>query len=474
MRFPSPKQVVKNVNNKEARDSVNYLIQQQQVIQQYKDIEDFILRDEEYTTNTNTPPGTLNGCEHHLLNVRNILIRELRARNFFIGISVLEEVLFQNFKRANNNNPIISTLESIRDAGVLRAGFVVYPLHSLGVIYGGILKSYAQASIEFHVPDIDIIVTPQTNSFRNSLEFIQRASAVLGIKKNIPIDLIEHWHRSRSTKWIEKNPLLIARIHSYPGDYYENQFFISNKLKLSTTLLLMLNSFQDFHFSNDGYLLSSSRSNNWETLDIKHYFLFYPRAHSNSLTGDCIPMNLSRPILAELSEVQAELDPQFWKRRSKVANKITKTVLNIESGYYRYVIGKSKARNKATVYRKVFKSLEFLRRSYRKKDDPGEAVVNLAVAFEILLTDSYSRGVTAKIINRVKTLLRGVSGVRKFTVSVEKLFEFRGQYVHTGFIEKANIKDAQVAYIMVLMNFCLLLNSIPVRGGETVARMIDN
>ena len=48
--------------------------------------------------------------------------------------------------------------------------------------------------------------------------------------------------------------------------------------------------------------------NNWETLDIKHYFLFYPRANSNLLTGDCIPMNLSRPTLAELSEVQAELD----------------------------------------------------------------------------------------------------------------------------------------------------------------------
>ena len=474
MRFPSPKQVVRNVITREARNSVNYLMQQQHVLQQYKDIEDFILRDEEYTTNTNTPSGTLKGCEYHLLQIRNTLIRELRARNLFIGISVLEEVLFQNFKQPNNNSPIITTLESIRDAGVLRAGFVLYPLHSLGVIYGGILKSYAHASIEFHVPDIDIIVTPQTNSFSNSIEFIKRASAVLGINKNIPIDLIERWHRSRPTKWIEKNPLLLARVHSYPGDYYENQFFISNKLKLSTTLLLMLNSFQDFHSAKEGFLLSSSRTNNWETLDIKHYFLFYPRPNSNLLTGDCIPMNLSRPTLAELSEVQAELDPKFWARRSRVANKITRTVLTIESGYYQYVIGKSKSRNKETVYRKIFKSLEFLRRSYRKKDDSGEAIVNLAVAFEILLTDSFSRGVTAKIINRVKKLLKGVKGVRKFTVSVENLFGYRGQYVHTGFVEKVDINDARVAYIMVLMNFSSLLNNIPVRGSDPVARMIDN
>ena len=473
MRFPAPKQVVRNLTGRKFRESFNYLLSQQQILSQYKDIEDFILRDEEYTTTTNTPAKTLKGCEYHLLQIRNYLIRELRARNFFIGISVLEEVLFQNFK-IQNNNPIISTLESIRDAGVLRAGFVLYPLHSLGVIYGGILKSYAHASMTFHIPNIDIIVTPQTNSLSSSLEFIKKSTKILGINKTIPVDLIEHWHRSRTTKWIEKNPLLIARIHSYPGDYYENQFFITNKLKFATTLLLMLNSFQNFVSPREGYLFSSSRTNNWETLDIKHYFVFYPKANSNQLVGDCVPMNLSRPTLAELSEVQAELDPKFWGKRHVIANRITQTLLRIESGYNQYIIGGSTSRNAIAVYRKIYKSIEFMRRSYRNKDDAGEAVVNLAVAFEILLTDSYSRGITARINARAKKLLKGVPGVRKFSESVQKLFEYRGQYVHTGFIEKVNIREAQVAYIMVLMNFCSLLNSIPLRGFDPVSRMIDN
>lgn len=474
MRFPAPKQVVRNLTGRKFRESFNYLLSQQQVLGQYKDIEDFILRDEEYTTTTNTPTQTLRGCEYHFLQIRNFLIRELRSRNFFIGISVLEEVLFQHFKIQNNNNPILSTLESIRDAGVLKAGFVLYPLHSLGVIYGGILKSYAHASMTFHVPNIDIIVTPQTNSLSSSLEFIRKSTTLLGINKTIPVDSIEHWHRSRPTKWIERNPLLIARIHSYPGDYYENQFFITNKLKLATTLLLMLNSFQNFVSPREGYLLSSSRTNNWETLDIKHYFVFYPKANSNRLIGDCVPMNLSRPTLAELSEVQAELDPKFWGRRHAISNRITQTLLNIEAGYNQYIIGGSTARNAITVYRKIHKSLEFMRRSYRNQDDSGEAVVNLAVAFEILLTDSYSRGITAKINARAKKLLKGVPGVRSYSASVQKLFEYRGQYVHTGFIEKVNIREAQVAYIMILMNFCSLLNSIPVRGADPVSRMIDN
>jgi hypothetical protein len=190
----------------------------------------------------------------------------------------------------------------------------------------------------------------------------------------------------------------------------------------------MFNSFQNFVSQKEGYLLSSSRANNWETLDIKHYFVFYPKANSNLLAGDCVPMNLSRPTLAELSEVQAELDPKFWGRRHVIAQKITRTLLNVESGYNRYVIGGSKSKNRVAVYRKIYKSLEFLRRSYRKKDDPGEAVVNLAVAFEILLTDGYSRGVTTKINERVKKLLKGVRGVKKFRASVQKLFEYRGHY----------------------------------------------
>jgi hypothetical protein len=164
MRFPAPKQVIKNLTGKKYRESYNYLLKHQQVLNQYKNIEDFILRDEEYTTKTETPAKILKGCEYHLLQIRNFLIRELRSRNFFLGISVLEEVLFQNFKLPNNHNPVISTLESIRDAGVLRAGFILYPLHSLGVIYGGLLHSYTKASMTFHVPDMDVIVTPRVLS----------------------------------------------------------------------------------------------------------------------------------------------------------------------------------------------------------------------------------------------------------------------------------------------------------------------
>ncbi len=398
---------------------------------------------------------------------------ELRSKNFFIGVSVLDEVLFQNFSKSTNKNPIIATLETIRDSGVLHPGVVVYPLHSLGIIGGGILQSYTQASVNFFIPKINIIVSPQTNSFKKSIDLINSAANQLGIKRKLPLDLIEHWHRSRLLKWIENNPLLVARIHSFPGSYYENQHFIINRLKTATTSLLMLNSFQKFTSTREGFLFSSSRTNNWETLDIRHYLLLYPKPYTRSLTGDCTPMNLNKATLAELSEVPAELDPKFWGRRTKISNEIIQMLLNIESGYYKYNYSRYRTGNHARIYRKMFKSIEFFRRSYRKKDDKGEAILNIAVAFEILLTDNFARGITGKIINRAKRLLKGTRGFRLFSTSVEELFKCRGEYVHTGFlVNPLSIETCQVAYIFTLLNFSKLLHNIPLRKKEPISHIL--
>jgi len=473
MRFPSPKQVEKRIINKELKRSIDYLINNQDVIKEFSNIEDFVLRDEEYTTNSDASPDILQACEHHLLVVRNKLITELRARNFFIGLSVLDETLFYAIKKIKDENLIISTLETIRDSGALHPGFVIYPLHSLGLIYGGIIQSFSQSEINFNISGIDISISPQTNSFEKSIKFIKRSSEYLGIKRKIPIDLLEHWHRSRSLKWLERNPLLIAKIHSFPGDYYENQFYITNKLKIATTLILMFNSLQNFHSPREGYLLSSSRTNNWETLDIRHYLLFYPKLRSPYLTGDCIPMNVSRPTLTELSEVPAELDIKFWNRRNLLAKELTELIIKIELGYYKYVVGKSKSKNHVKIYRKVYKSLEFYRRSYRKKDDPGEAIINLSVAFEILLSDNYERGIYNKILDRCKKLLKGVKGVRTFIKSISELFENRGEYVHSGFLGKdVDIKGAQFAYIYILMKFSPLLVSIRHNESQPIAKLL--
>lgn len=244
MRFPSPRRVSRDLRSKKFDESVEYLLNNRSSIAKYKNIEDFVLRDEEYTTKTNENPKTLSGCEHHLFQLRSTLSEELWGRGFFLGVSVLDEVFFSTFAHSKTRSPVKKALEVIRDSGVMQGGLVVYPIHALGVIGAGLLHSYTRSRVDFFIRSYGLVLTPQTNSLEETVSFLEHAASMVGIRKKIPFDLLAHWRRSRPTKWLERNPLLVLRVHSFPGEYYENQFFLMSKLKLATTLIFMLNSLE--------------------------------------------------------------------------------------------------------------------------------------------------------------------------------------------------------------------------------------
>jgi len=448
MRLPPPKNITEKLLSTNLKTSVDFLLKNRSAISKYKDIEDFILREEEFTTKTDEDERILKACEHHLFQVRNKLSNELWSREFFLGISVVDQLLFSAFAHTKNSNPILHALEIVRDSEILKPGFVVYPLHSFGVIAAGLLYAFSSSRVQFQVPGYGLMVTPQTNSFKETISFLKNAATHLGIRKDIPYDLIEHWIRSRPTKWLEKNPLLVLKVHSFPGGYYENQYFLIHKLKIATTLLLMLNAFQTFESSKEGKLFNTSRTNNWETLDIYHYILFFPKPNSSKLSGDCIPMNSRGAALAELSEVPVNLDPKFWKKRMTWSGELINALDHVGKNYLKYSLEKQKDSVAGKLYRKCFRSLEFYRKSHRITDDTGESAVYLAIAFEILLTDNYSKGVSDTIYDRASTLLKGTKGDQKLLTAVGDLYEARSKYVHAGKVSgTVDLKTARMAFI---------------------------
>ncbi len=474
MRLPPLKTITDKFLPTKIKKSVEYLIQNRSSMSKYEDIEDFILRDEEYTTKTDEDERTLKACEHHLFQVRSKLSNVLWAKEFFLGISVIDQLLFSAFAHTDEANPVLRALEVVRDAELLKPGFVVYPLPSLGVMAAGLLHAYSSSRVQFQVPGYGMIVSPQTNSFKKTLSFLEDSASILGIKKTIPMDLLEHWIRSRPTRWLEKNPLMVLRVHSFPGGYYENQFFLIYKLKIATTLILMLNAFQTFESSKEGVLFNTSRVNNWETLDIHHYILFFPKPHSRKLSGDCIPMNSKSATLAELSSVPVDIDPKFWRRRMPWSENLITALDQVGKNYLKYSIGKPKNNVKSRVYRKFFRSLEFYRKSHRITDDKGESAVYLAIAFEILLTDNYSIGVSERINDRVSVLLRGIKGNRKLKGAVNELYRSRGQYVHAGEVgDSLCLKTAQIAYIHTFLSLSSKLEALPNKDNEPIRRLIE-
>jgi len=471
-RFPSPKTISRSIASRKTTNSVSYLINNQSSLAEFSSVEAMVLRDPDEHEAIN---DKLNGCEYHLLLIRERLRKEFYSRNLFLGQSVLDDVLFGAFSNPSSSDPIFDALELIKNSGVLQQGFIVYPVHSFGVLWHGLFAKATGGSAFFSVPDLGVVLTPQTNSIEQTIDLIEASAKVLGVNKRVPRDLIEHWYLSRGAKWLEKNPLLMQQVRSFPGDYYENQFAVTNKVRLSSIAILMMNSVQNYVADYEGGLFSSSRVNNWETLDLKHYFVFYPRPYKGELAGDCVPMNSKVVTLAELSAIPAELDPKFWRRRMKLSGRIASSIQNLESGYYRHTYSGSGKSNKAKMYKKMFRALEFFHRSYRKSDDPGESIMNLAVAFEILLTDHYAPGIGARILNRVKKLLKGVRGVRKYTAAVDDLYSRRSEYVHSGFLDEAfEITPAQNTFIYVFLEMSARAENTPSRESEIVRFLVEN
>jgi hypothetical protein len=108
-----------------------------------------------------------------------------------------------------------------------------------------------------------------------SLAFLDGVKDSFGIKKRLPVELIKHWRRSRNTIWLERNPLLIVRAIQWPGSYYGNEWLLLSRLRASAGALSMLAALQPHPQEGAARLFSSANSNNWQTLDIHHYFALY-------------------------------------------------------------------------------------------------------------------------------------------------------------------------------------------------------
>jgi hypothetical protein len=379
-------------------------------------------------------PDNLKGFEHHFIKIRSALAKGLWSRQFLLGATVLDSLLFQAIKDPTVTDLVEQVLENIVDLGLHRPGFVVYPLHSFGVLYYGAFNVLTGAKARLVLPDPGLAITPQMNDKRKVFDFLSEASNQLDVRHRIPWDLLEHFMRSRPLKWLTNNPLLMMKVRVFSGNYYENQHLLLTRLKFATALMFMLASLSKFSKPDiEGRLLSSSMTNNRETLDIKHYLVFQnPVRRRRDFSIDCIPMNIGRIELAELSDLDIEIDPREWRRRMASFKRVSVALSAMQTGYFQYCIGKRKKNARTLLYSKFMRSLNYFRRSFRAVSSFDNSVVNLTIAFEALLIDSYVPNTKDRLVKRLRTALHGIEGVRAFSKNLRELFETRNQIVHGG------------------------------------------
>lgn len=449
----------------------HYLKTKHNMLRGFDSIDDFAVDE------TALDPKDKRGIEHHLINLRAALARHLWRKELYVGASVLDMLVFGAVRdnKADYGRDVLGSLSKAS----LSAGFIIFPLHSTGIAQpAGLFTKKVTRSALFQ--EAGFAVVAQGNGYETTIAAISEAMKGLDIRGALDVDGWHHHMQAGHLKWFTRNPLLVVKLTSVTGSYYENQFIYALKIRLINALLMMLAPFHGVGGSSKE-LPTTRRINNWQTLDIHHYLLgeaFKPAKPKARVEIDIrrVPMNLDAVDLAHLSDVPITIDPKALaqpKNKRRLAE-MTLAIEAIERGYREHVIlNRGPETANARVYRKLVLSLDWYRRSFSAAARDSEAIIALAVAFETLLSDFYAARVTEKIVARVGVCLKGDGAAPKYQAAVNTLFVKRGETVHLGnFTGAPDLLLARRAYGLCLTKIASLMPLTARKLDEPIRQLL--
>jgi hypothetical protein len=288
----------------------------------------------------------------------------------------------------------------------------------------------------------------------------------LGVAKQLDQSLIRHWRKTRGADWLERNPLLIARMTTIAGYYNENEFLTLGRLQVITASIVMMAAMQPRGNDKAGSFFSSGAINNWETLDINHYFVL-TSGRGRILDGESIPIH-DRNQVREMSGLAVDIDPRHWHRETTRSKEIFSALELLFAGYLKHSVGRHNS-TVGNVHRKIMEAVTFFRRSFQPGRDDWTAVISLATAFEMLLTDRFETGVTIRLRNRTQSVLRGVRGTRRYQAAVGALYVARSETVHQGKVSRIDLYDARQAFVLCFLKIMRRLPQLRERQPNPMA-----
>lgn len=421
--------------------------------------------------------GTYKGILHHILVIRSELAKKFWQQEIYIGVSIIDEYIFFSAKKTPNQicQKVISLF---KDSYVGNAGFVLYPLHGFGIEQSSLFHKNTKLKRYLHFQNMGICISQQSNNFEVAAKRVSEMASKLGVLGKIDHSTLNHHTTVGAMNWFKSNPLMMVKIVSHTGSYYENQFIYALKIRIAAAFAAMLYAVGANRGCEVDSFASSASINNWETLDIKHYLIGEAR-NKKSIPVDLrrVPMNVAALDLARLSDLTLTLSPKtlnlaFLKSFKQRFGKALKT---IEMGHLTHVNTTSGDKVRRRVFSRIVTAIDWYRQSFSVRVTDDEAVVALAVAFETLLTDAYGRGVSARINRRVAICLKGKRGVVKYISAVNSVMEARGAIVHNGStMKKADVVKAQAAFALCFEDVVNRLHRLGTSLDAPIGKILEN
>lgn len=221
------------------------------------------------------------------------------------------------------------------------------------------------------------------------------------------------------------------------------------------------------------FLMPSSRMNNSETLDIRHYLALYdPPAHKTELTGDCVPIHGGRVEVSELAALGFDIDPTYWRRQVALVPDMQTQVEKLYVAQLKLKVAGKKLNAPGRTVNRLFDSLQMFRRSFADSAGDWTGRVSLSTAFEMLLTDHYGK-VKATLVRRSKELMRGQRGTRAMQRAIGDLYVSRSEFVHCAVqTTSADMHLARRAYSHCFLELSKRIDQIPTATPTPVGDVV--
>lgn len=144
----------------------------------------------------------------------------------------------------------------------------------------------------------------------------------------------------------------------------------------------------------------------------------------------------------------------------------------LENGYLQTnVLGNGKP-TKRRLFQKMMTSLRYFRRSFRYTSGEDD-VINMTIALEVLLTDSYAPGIGERLSERTAVLLKGHPKRRACADAVEAVYEARNEAVHSGIrTVDVDLPTVREAYVRCLMKMVERIPSLPLDTPDPMTRLV--
>jgi hypothetical protein len=439
--------------NKKMRKLESFLLSKKYILSNWHSLESLFFYNEELQEDND-----IKGFLWNFVELRALIVQQYWDNKFYFSVSLIDDILFQVLK--NYNVDVISEVEKVIQSTKLLSstGIIIFPLHSLGLVNEGARLFFNKSRTVFYYNSYyKSCFFPQSNSEKQTEKNLITSLKKFKLTSKLNSENFYHKMKSRNIDWLFKNPIMIVPFDSYSSSYYDTQRFVNKKIFFTTLSLLFYSVIQDHKKKVERKIFSTSNTNNFETLDIKHYMLVQNIIYENNDNIQAIPLHGDQFDIYEEMDLNVELDLTV-KLSQKKLKKINSSLVDFETKYMKYCFFKRKVLpQNYRFYSRIYDSLKMFKLSFSGKNRGFFNTVNLAMAFEILLTDYYAIGVFDRVVSRAEKSLKYTKDKKTYMNDLKELLKNRGQYVHNGKLDISSMDISKVvrlryAYVLLFSN----------------------